>query len=842
MRRSIFFLLFSCYTLICFAGKISGTITDNRGEPLSYASVLVKGTSKGTTANSEGKYSLNLAPGDYTITCQHVGYKREEKQVTITDADIHLDFSLSIQELTLGEVIVKKGEDPAYEIIRQAIKKRSFYNTQVDSLAVDVYIKGLLRSRGFPDRILGRKVDKKDFEKSGLDTAGRGILFLSESYTKVFFKQPDKIKFEVVSARQSGGGPGLSFPFFINFYESNVSVFNNNLNPRGFISPIADNALHFYKYKYEGSYTEDNKLVNKIEVIPKRKNEPLFSGHIEIIEDDWRIHSLDLLTTSQYQLELIDTLRISQIHVPVAADIWRTKDQVVYVAMKKLGLDFAGNFVNVYSNYNLAPAFTKKFFNRILMKYDSTYDKKDTSYWNIVRPVPLEKDEKRDFVFKDSIARLANDSMYSKSNIDTLRKNQKPIKIMNVLWSDAHHTFYTQKRFTTYTLRGLLQQLEYNSVEGLSVNVEQILDIQPAKGKNNYSIGWFNRYGFSNTHFNSYAEFTIRPKEENYRNRYLFISGGKRVSQFNHDNPITPLPNEISTLLFKKNYIKLYENWFGTVEYNNRFENGIRWNVQATYEDRIPLDNTTDFSIFYKDRVLLPNHPYELASIPFNKHQALSAGITLTYQPGQRYIQFPNSKMPLGSKYPTLELEYTKGIKNVFGSDVDYDKWKFSVFDNMNFKMLGEFRYKFIVGGFLNDKHVEIPDLQHFNGNLTIYNFKYLNSFQLAPYYQYSNSARIFGVYHVEHHFNGLLTNKVPLLNSLKWNLVIGSNAFYVNRNTYYLEGFAGIENILKLLRIDFVIANQHSDAETDLHKYGVRIGLGGIFGGRIQLNNNRRN
>ena len=207
MRRSIFFLLFSCYTLICFAGKISGTITDNRGEPLSYASVLVKGTSKGTTANSEGKYSLNLAPGDYTIMCQHVGYKREEKQVTITDADIHLDFSLSIQELTLGEVIVKKGEDPAYEIIRQAIKKRSFYNTQVDSLAVDVYIKGLLRSRGFPDRILGRKVDKKDFEKSGLDTAGRGILFLSESYTKVFFKQPDKIKFEVVSARQSGGGP-----------------------------------------------------------------------------------------------------------------------------------------------------------------------------------------------------------------------------------------------------------------------------------------------------------------------------------------------------------------------------------------------------------------------------------------------------------------------------------------------------------------------------------------------------------------------------------------------------------------------------------------------------------
>lgn len=840
MRKFILSLLLLQTAFLSFAGKITGIITDNEGKPVAYSSVLVKGTSKGTNANSEGKYSLHLSAGTYTIICQHVGYKREEKEITVTDEDMRLDFSLSIQELTLGEVIVKKGEDPAYEIIRQAIKKRAYYNKQVDSLSVDVYIKGLLRSRGFPDRILGKKVDKKDFEKSGLDSSGKGILFLSESLTKVFFKQPDKIKFEVVSARQSGGGPGLSFPFFINFYESNVSVFNNNLNPRGFISPIAENALHFYKYHYEGSYTEDNKLVNKIEVIPRRKNEPLFSGHIEIIEDDWRIHSVDLLTTSQYQLELIDTLHISQIHVPIEQDIWRTKDQVVYVAVKKFGLDFAGNFINVYSNYNLTPSFGKKYFNRILMKYDSTYDKKDSSYWNALRPVPLEKDEKRDFVFKDSVAKRDRDSMYSKSSIDSLRKNQKRIKIMDVLWSDAHHTFYNRKTFSTYTLKGLLQQLEYNTVEGLSVNLEQVFDIQPTHGKNNYSIAWYNRYGFSNTHFNSWGEFVVKPKGDNYRNRYLVLSGGKRISQFNQDNPITPLANESSTLFFKRNYIKIYENWFGDIEYNNRFENGIKWNVKATYEDRLPLENTTDFSFFYKDRVLLPNHPHELDTIPFNKHQALSAGIILTYQPGQRYIQFPDSKMPLGSKYPTLELEYTKGFKNILGSDVDYDKWKFSVFDNMNFKLLGEFRYRFIIGGFLNSNRVEIPDLQHFNGNLTIYNFKYLNSFQLAPYYQYSNAARFYTVGHVEHHFNGLLTNKVPLLNSLKWNLVIGSNAFYVNKDSYYLEAFAGIENIFKLFRVDFVVANQQADA----NKYGIRIGFGGIFGSRLQIggNNNRRN
>jgi hypothetical protein len=61
--------------------------------------------------------------------------------------------------LTLGEVIVKKGEDPAYEIIRHAIKKRSYYNGQVDSFSVDVYIKGLVRSRGILSGFLEKKLN-----------------------------------------------------------------------------------------------------------------------------------------------------------------------------------------------------------------------------------------------------------------------------------------------------------------------------------------------------------------------------------------------------------------------------------------------------------------------------------------------------------------------------------------------------------------------------------------------------------------------------------------------------------------------------------------------------------
>lgn len=829
MQKTLLILSLLSLSLFSFAGKVSGLITDDKGQPLAYASVSIKGTTRGTTSNSAGRYSITLSPGSYTLVCQYVGYGKSERTITVSDGYEVVNFSLSVQELTLGEVVVKTGEDPAYEIIRQAIKRRSYYNEQVDSFSVEVYIKGLLRSKGLPQRVFGKKIERED--NDGLDSLGQGILFLSESVTKVDYAKPDHIKLQVISARESGGGYGLSFPFFINFYQSNVSVFDNNLNPRGFISPIADGAFNYYRYKYEGSFVEDGKMINTISVTPKRKNEPLFTGTIQITEDDWRIYSTDLFTTRGYSLEMLDTLKITQMHSPVTNEVWKTKSQVVYLVFKQFGFYITGNFVNVYNDYNINPGFDKKHFDRTIMKYDSAFNKKDTNYWNMTRPVALENDEKENFVFKDSITRMSRDSMGSKRYIDSLRKNQKPIKLVGILWTGQGRSFFGERATLNWNLKPLITQTTYNTVEGLSLNVNQTFNYW-TKGKYNYQLDWYTRYGFSNKHLNSYADLTIRPRMLSYRDRYLRLSGGKRLSQFNHDNPILPFTNAAYTLFDKKNYMKLYENLFGRAEYNNKLESGLSINLHVTYENRIPVENTTDFSFFNKKEVFLPNHPYELAGIPFDRSQAVVAGFSLRWQPRQRYIEYPWGKRPIPSDAPVLEFEYNKGISGVLGSDVDFDKWKFSVADNMNFKIGGEFKYRIGVGGFLNNKSVGIPDLQHFNGNQTFYNIKYLNSFQLAPYYRYSNSEKFFAYGHAEHHFNGLLTNKIPLFNKLKWHLVGGANTFYVNKSNYYVEVFAGMENIFKLFRIDFVNAIQPGLG----NRFGVRVGFGGILGGKFEF------
>ena len=157
---------------------------------------------------------------------------------------------------------------------------------------------------------------------------------------------------------------------------------------------------------------------------------------------------------------------------------------------------------------------------------------------------------------------------------------------------------------------------------------------------------------------------------------------------------------------------------------------------------------------------------------------------------------------------------------------------KFSVWDDLNLKLRGLLKYRFSVGGFLNNSKVPIQDYQHFNGNQLLFASAYLNSFQLAPYYANSTTAHFYAVGHLEHHFNGMLTNKIPLFRRLNWYLVAGSNAFFVNRDNNYVEVFAGLENIFKIIRVDVV----GSYLNGNQGMVGLRIGLGGLIGGAVKF------
>ena len=126
MKQSLilFVLLLTFTTALGQRIILSGKISDEKGQGIPFASIYVKNTSKGTSANAEGEYRLNVSGGKLELVAKAMGY-RQQSQVLELNENRVLDFSLSAEAFQLGDVVVRAdGEDPAYAIIRQAIKKR----------------------------------------------------------------------------------------------------------------------------------------------------------------------------------------------------------------------------------------------------------------------------------------------------------------------------------------------------------------------------------------------------------------------------------------------------------------------------------------------------------------------------------------------------------------------------------------------------------------------------------------------------------------------------------------------------------------------------------------------
>jgi Family of unknown function (DUF5686)/CarboxypepD_reg-like domain len=821
MRKIIITVLSNLLFFYCFAQKIKGTVSDKDGKLLPFASVFIKGNNKGTNANSEGKYSLKLEPGKYTLVCQYVGYKKEEKEITIAGNDIELNFILAIQEMTLGEVIIKNGEDPAYQIVRNTIKKKTYYQAQLDKFQCEVYTKGQMRVRNYPKKVFGRKVDFEDG-----DTSKQKMLYLSETISYYSVDKPNKEKIEVVSSKVSGqsDGFGLSAPRFFSFYNNNVFI-GENLNPRGFVSPIAENALNFYRYKLEGTYFEDGREISHIKITPKRKYEPLFSGYIDIVVDDWRIHSVNLLLTKASQMELIDTLRLEQLYRPLNKDVWYISSQVVYPAVKIFGFDAYGSFVNIYSDFNVEPVFDKKTFNNTILKYTDSSNKKNNEYWENARPVPLMADEVKDYKRKDSLELVRKDPKY----MDSLERIRNKVTVANVLLFGQ--TFQSERKRTTTSIPSLLELISFNPAEGWVANPAfswtKKLDTT-SSGRRSITIAPTLRYGFSNKHFNAHLTTAYT-----YGKKYattISLSGGKRVFQFNANSPIGQRGNTISSLLSEENRIKSYEAIYFRGSFKRGIGDGFTLVTGFQYQDRMPLDNTTDYTWRDKpNREYTPNYPNDLIASNILRHQVFMATVGITWQPGARYIELPEKKINIGSKQPVFSLQYTQAFKNMFGSDERFSKWKLGITDDINFKLQGKFRYRLGIGGFIDTgSNVQVPDYNHFNGNISSFATDYLNSFQLLPIYQFSNISKLYALAHIEHNFKGFLTNKIPGIKKLNLYLVAGANGFYINSNRYYYEIFAGFDNIFKQVRVDFVQSYLNGKPWQSGFKIGFSRGGGG--------------
>ena len=158
----------------------------------------------------------------------------------------------------------------------------------------------------------------------------RSIIYLYETISKIKYQKPDKLTEKVIASKVSGNSNGFSFNSAL---DVNYNFYNNTIQINSaIISPISDYAFNYYRYKLEGVFYDDSgNLINKIKVIPRRENDPVFEGSIYIVEDQWAIFGLELkVNGSQIQLPIADSISIKQnLTYDINEDHWIIRSQTI---------------------------------------------------------------------------------------------------------------------------------------------------------------------------------------------------------------------------------------------------------------------------------------------------------------------------------------------------------------------------------------------------------------------------------------------------------------------------------------------------------------------------------
>ena len=816
------YLILVFFCSLSVSAQLKGKITNLDNQPIPFVNIYIENSYVGTTSNEQGQYELAVPrPGKYSIVFQFLGFKTQTKTVEIKEFPHNLDITLLEENISLNEVVISSKENPANRIIRAAIAERKAQLEKINSFSADFYSKGIIRLKDVPNKFLGQEVGDLD---GVLDSTRSGILYLSETVSKLNYEKPDKLSEKIIASKVSGDSNGFSFN---NASDVDFNFYNNTINLNSdIVSPIADYAFNYYTYKLEGVfYDNGGRLISKINVFPRRENDRVFSGVIYIVEDQWEIYGLELsVTGAQIQSPALDVLTFKQnASYDEKNNYWIVRSQTINFEFGFLGFKGNGSFVANYSNYKLNPNFEKSVFTNEVLSFEPEANKKDSTYWNTLRPVPLTSEEFKDYIKKDSIQTLYN----SKTYLDSIDANSNKFKLGNLISGYSYENSFENKVFS---VSSPLNSFNFNTVQGFNTN----LDINYTKRYNEFkkylSIGGQLNYSFETHRLRGTVGANYKFNDIN--DLKIGFSTGIKVQQFNAQEPISILINELSSLLFEENYMKLFENRFVKLNYEQELFNGFRFGTALSFENRRGLFNNTDYTFIDKaDKSYTSNNPLaplNFESVPFENHNILKLKLNGAIRFGQKYLSYPDSKFNLdNSKYPKLNFSFEKGF-GATNSTYNYDHLSVNISQNFSLENKGNFSYNLFGGTFFGAESVAFMDAKHINGNQTHVNLNdtYLSSFKNVGYYDFSTSENYLE-YHFEHDFKGYLLGRITLINKLNYNLILGVHGVTSNNQKPYNEFSVGVNNIgwkkYRFLRVDYV-RSYHSGFVNDGILFGISL------------------
>jgi hypothetical protein len=844
---------------------IRGVISDENGNPLSFATIFVKQLGTGTTANVEGFYEIFMAPGTYELVFQFLGRRSAVRVVEIGNELHELNITLTPQEIMLPSVTVNADdEDPAYSIMRKVIAKANYHRNVLDSYSAKVYIKGAGKLKDYP------WLASKALKKEGIE---KDRVYISESVSEIKFTRPDKFEEKVLSIRSDGKDNNTSPNGYIfgSFYSPEVA---------GTISPLSPKAFSYYRFEYLGTFKDRDYEVSRIRVIPRSKGDNVVDGVIFVVENDWSIHSLDIHT-----IKLGIDIYMKVICGRIDDKVWLPVSHQFKVGGKVFGFEFEYNYLATVSNYKITlnpevyvehmdvidektdqalaakvtkeqmakrkkgsspdadklqqrlaagEEITRKELKTIVKQYekeerkqqkepevlsdvtfkvDSAAYKKDSLYWAEVRPVPLTKEEIKGYEKTDSISAIEK----AKAEGDTLRRSKhEGFQPWDILVGDDYR-IRKHSNFRIYFPIG-----GFNTVEGFNIIYRVAFGtVFQDTNRTRFTIRPVARYAFSREQLSGFLNVSLR--NDLYR---LEINGGKYVAQFNPDNPIHPFVNTFTTLFLEKNLMKIYERDFVDVRYRRKINRFFAVSTDWSWSHRMELFDHSDFKLVDRKNVegYSANRPLNetLTDTGFPAHEALVGSLSLSARPWLKFRIRNGNRREIDTSSPTFTLEYRKGFDHLAGSDVNFDQMEFGIRHEVKLGVKGNLHLWVRGGMFLNTDKMYFMDYKHFLGNETPFTTTDpVGSFRLLDYYRFSTADKYLTL-NAHYQFRKFLVTTLPIIRlaGIRENVFMNYLATPTSKN--YTELGYSIDGILRFLRLEGIAAFR----DGQFLDYGFRIGI----------------
>jgi hypothetical protein len=810
---------------------VQGKVTDARsGDPIPFVNVYFKGTQIGMTTDFDGNYLISTKTPTDSLVAGFVGFKARIKfvQQGITQT---INFQLEEDITTLQTVVVKAGENPAFEILRRVQRNKDKNDKRkLSGYEYDTYTKIEIDVDNISDKFRQKKIMKKI--TSVLDSIeriagedGRPILpmMISESVSKIYYRDNPSLKKELIlKTKVTGVGVedgttvtqmvGSSFQEY-NFYQNWL-----NIVTKEFVSPIADVWRLYYDYDLSDSLMVDGHYCYRLDFFPRSELDLAFAGTMWITRDEYALKRIDATVSKFANLNFIERIKIQQESEPTSAGQWMPVKNRILIDVSQIRNSSAGLLAKFYtSNKNIQvnnPRPTKFYEHSIETAEDSRMYEND-NYWDTLRHEPLSQTEKNVQKMIDTL-----------KNIPVIRTYTDIIKTI----IDGYYDFGHWK-FGPY-----LGIAAYNTVEGFRVMVGMKTDFSFSK---KWVLAGQVAYGFSDERYKYMVSAT------NILDRKKWTTMSFRVRR-----DIARLGVDDEALA--DNPLFLTSTRWGNIRtgyYFDEYRMAFQREFFKGFSQKISVRHWTfepAYIFGYLEKPLTPD------SAAHNTFQSSEVTLEARYAKDEIFLQDDNDRISLGtSKWPVISFRYTHGFKNVFGSDYKYDKMRLIITKRLKAGFLGV-GYLTLSGEYIFNTLPYPLLVLHLGNQSAVYSSI---TYNLMNYGEFVSDR--YAAIQYRHYFEGLFFNRIPLIKKLNWRLLgtvnmiqggmrkeneelvaakfpnlSGDPTFQIgsfDKNKPYLELGYGVENIFRFLRVDFVHRLNYLD------KPGAR-SFGILFTAQFQL------